>query len=318
MIILDKENLYWSVYKNLEKEILELSYQIHICDNQLNVYSIKIADLLFRISAEIESLIKDLFRLEKSCEPKNPGEALITINDMWCLDKKLVMISATSMYFKENKNKIFAPFLYEDKDENDYYSAYNAVKHDRVKNLHKATVRVLLRSMAALFLLNIYYKDNDEKFELEKDKLGYHSELGFQSSRYFDNARGSNIYSIKTAFVPFPSTKPINNERACFSGLNYCDSTYLQIVDKSVCNREWKRVADNTGIIFHEIENIAKEKGIITTEETYKGKLLFQVAKEIGDENLEKRAMRETYPILSDITPVMVLNKAQAIYWEGV
>jgi len=46
-------NLYWSVYKNLEKEVLELSNQIHIDDEQLNVYSIKISELLIRCSVEI-------------------------------------------------------------------------------------------------------------------------------------------------------------------------------------------------------------------------------------------------------------------------
>ena len=54
-------NLYWLVYKNLEKELLVLSNQIHFDDHQLTVYSVKISDLLIRCSVEIESLAKDLF-----------------------------------------------------------------------------------------------------------------------------------------------------------------------------------------------------------------------------------------------------------------
>jgi hypothetical protein len=36
-------NLYWPVYLNLEKEVLALANEIHFCDKQLGVYSIKIA-----------------------------------------------------------------------------------------------------------------------------------------------------------------------------------------------------------------------------------------------------------------------------------
>lgn len=34
-------NPYWSVYKNLEKEIVELSNLVHFDDNQLSIYSVK-------------------------------------------------------------------------------------------------------------------------------------------------------------------------------------------------------------------------------------------------------------------------------------
>ena len=31
-------NLYWSVYQNLEKELIELTNHIHVDDKQINVY----------------------------------------------------------------------------------------------------------------------------------------------------------------------------------------------------------------------------------------------------------------------------------------
>ena len=33
-------NLYWPIYKKIEKEIVELSNHIHFDDNQLSVYSV--------------------------------------------------------------------------------------------------------------------------------------------------------------------------------------------------------------------------------------------------------------------------------------
>jgi len=41
-------NLYWSVYKNLEKEFLKLSDYIYFYDDQLGTYSVFIADLIVR------------------------------------------------------------------------------------------------------------------------------------------------------------------------------------------------------------------------------------------------------------------------------
>jgi hypothetical protein len=179
-------NLYWPVYLNLEKEVLALANEIHFCDEQLSVYSIKIADLLFRVSAEIESLIKDLYRAEKNSETESPGKALEEINKMWEFDKKCVIVSATNMYFTDAPNRSFAPFGYADKGDSDYYCAYNAVKHDRVKNISKANVRVLVRAMAALYLLNVYYKNTN----FSTMSIG-------AAHNDFDSSLGSEIFSVK-------------------------------------------------------------------------------------------------------------------------
>ncbi len=40
-------NLYWAIYMNLEKEVSALADLVHFDDNQLSVYSVRIADLLF-------------------------------------------------------------------------------------------------------------------------------------------------------------------------------------------------------------------------------------------------------------------------------
>jgi len=97
-------NLYWSVYKNLEKEVLELSNQIHIDDEQLKVYSIKISELLIRCSVEIESISKDLFFNEGGIEPSNRDlffdtDCLDLLETKWLLSKKKIIISAYNFYF---------------------------------------------------------------------------------------------------------------------------------------------------------------------------------------------------------------------------
>jgi len=63
------KNLYWSVFKNLEKEIITLSNQIHFDDKQLKIYSIKISELLIRTVVEIESISKELYFINGGSKP---------------------------------------------------------------------------------------------------------------------------------------------------------------------------------------------------------------------------------------------------------
>lgn len=176
-------NFYWPVYKNLEKEVIELSYSVNFDDTQFEyhknddgkqistpTYSVKIGDLLVRCCTEIEALIQELTRGKDedvrktptvdSLRPITTGCRLKYLNDIWGLEKKAVIVSCLSMYFENKDNKYFHPFKYTKEGIDDYYSAYNAIKHNRnEKTIYKGNIRYLLRAMASLFLLNIYYKD---------------------------------------------------------------------------------------------------------------------------------------------------------------
>ena len=175
-------NLYWPVYKNLEKEIINLSFSVNFDDKQFEYlkndeefiktppYSVKIGDLLIRCCTEIEALIKELTKgkdedIKKipsvdSNKPITTGCRLKYLHKIWGLHQKTVYVSCISMYFQNQENQHFTPFDYTKYDLNDYYSAYNAIKHNRnVKTIYKGNIRFLLRAMASLFLLNLYYKD---------------------------------------------------------------------------------------------------------------------------------------------------------------
>ena len=54
-------NLYWSIYENLEAEVLRLADDIFFDDKQLKVYSVTIGNLIVRCAIEIESLAKELY-----------------------------------------------------------------------------------------------------------------------------------------------------------------------------------------------------------------------------------------------------------------
>jgi hypothetical protein len=180
-------NLFWSVYTNLEKEVLYLADLVHFDDKQLSVYSVRIADLLIRCNVEAESLIKELYRCENGDTLDKIGAMLVSLNDDWTLSKKQVSVASANMHFS-SFNTTFCPYGYKPKKENDFYHAYNAVKHDRAENFAKyATLHYLLRALGALFILNIYY--NGESFHAQRSKIST------------DTKMKSSIFSFETTTI---------------------------------------------------------------------------------------------------------------------
>ena len=163
-------NLYWQMYKSLEREVLNLSDCIHFDDKQLSTYSVKIADLLTRCAIEIEAISKDLYVvagglpiLGENGQERNlffDTDCIQLLDKKWGICKRIAIITAPNFYFDKTENKQFCPLKKANKHgECDWKRAYQAVKHNRVGDLEKGNIKHLLKAMAALFLLNIYYKD---------------------------------------------------------------------------------------------------------------------------------------------------------------
>lgn len=156
-----KNNLYYPVFRNLENETIRLSQGIYFSDEQLNVYSIKISELLSRCLTEIESLYKDLYRREKGSSPSTIGDAWRYLDSQWKLEQKELSITSDNFFFDSAFTPYLRPFAYDNKSVDDFYSAYNAVKHDRAKSLSKANLNVLIRALGALYILNLYYSERN-------------------------------------------------------------------------------------------------------------------------------------------------------------
>lgn len=184
-------NIYWPVYKNLEAEFVQLMFCIHIDDNQLAVYSSKIADLILRSAVEIESISKDLFLGNGGTKPlkgyiKYDDDALKHLNKIWSLNKKAVHISSPNCFL--SKRELF-PFSKNEKKNNGkmtygWNKSYQHLKHERGNSKAFGSIKYLFDIMAALFLLNIYY--SDRTYELRDDRKATSISPGL----------GSDIFSI--------------------------------------------------------------------------------------------------------------------------
>jgi hypothetical protein len=169
-------NLYWPVYQNLERAVEQLTFAIHFDDDQLSVYSSEIIDLILRAAAEVESIAKDLYRLNGGPEtdPKKiyfDTMAMTYLDDLWNLQPKVVVLSSPNMFQSEreltplhhNATGKFGPTW-------TWNQAYQALKHNRAESMSEGTIGNLVEIMAALYVLNLHYRN--EVYELEKDSQG--------------------------------------------------------------------------------------------------------------------------------------------------
>lgn len=185
--------LYWQVYKNLEKEFLQLAGSIHIDDKQLEVYSMKIADLLIRTVIEIEAIAKELYL--SNAGTVFPDEEMYFdtvcmkhLDSLWNLDKKVVLVVAPDLYLEKEVNKVLMPLHKASKRGTSsamWNRAYQAVKHNRVKELTKGNIKNLLAALAALYVLNLYFRD----YKMDK--------VSQDDAKKIDGSFGSELFAVK-------------------------------------------------------------------------------------------------------------------------
>ena len=167
-------NLYWSIYENLEEEVLRLADDIFFDDNQLEVYSVTIGNLIIRCAIEIESLAKELYfslggapttftsRNGKKIYISFDTKCLDLLIKTWKIDQKKIQIVSPKMSFAKD-NSILVPLVDSNKRGNEgspWKRAYQAFKHDRAQSITDATVGNLLGALGALYILNLYYRDD--------------------------------------------------------------------------------------------------------------------------------------------------------------
>lgn len=308
-------NLYWSVYKNLEHEILQLSNQIHFDENQLSVYSIKITELLIRTSVEIEAISKELYFQNDGVELLDEAgkirevyfdtDCLDYLENKWLLSHKKVLVTATTFYFKEEENKVLTPLKKANKRGSsgaDWKKAYQAVKHNRANNLESGNIKVLIRAMAALFLLNLYYRD-------EKRELGT-----FMQKENLETRFGSDIFSIKSTYISFADTTgevslPIDfNE--CVYLKKLTDSAFLKVVSaaKKDFEEQLKAIIESSEFKLFMERN---------PNYSFAGKHLLNLCEDIGGNEFMKKIFQlrsNSMNLTHNSSLELVLNKNQKIF----
>lgn len=234
-----RSDIFWQTYLNLEKEVIEVSKYIfftdemlvngsggivvQFCKTQIETFSPHIADLLVRCCVQIEAISKELYFDIGGTKSRGDSSILFDedclklIDIKWQTHNKLVMIVAPFFNFTRDENRILKPLREAHKRQGTYWEkAYQAVKHDRYSSLQKGNVKALIHALAALFLLNLYYR-NDSWVTKYNDisKLDY--------------SMGSAIFTVKS-----PDANQLwygNEPTICESPYvaSYKDADYQQI-----------------------------------------------------------------------------------------
>lgn len=273
-------NIYWPIYLNIESEINKLMYAIHMDDSHLNVHSSIISDLILRCCAEIESLAKELYKNNggtKKSGIKYDYDALKFLDDNWMISKKKVLISSINCFFSKVELTPFA----KDTPKTDspgkltymWNNAYQNLKHDRRNGLQHGNVEALFEAAAALYILNIYFKDKG--FELQDDFSGDSLDL----------SEGSSIFSIEcNNGTIYDSTRQFNKA----TGFDECVYTTVPIPDTIEEYYSWlDKVVAFRDAYIKEKENANRDKIRIMTpeqKEAFDGELAFQATLNIPDD----------------------------------
>lgn len=180
-------NLYWPTYKKIESEVEMLTGSIMFSDDQLSVYSMDIATLIIRCAIEIEAIAKELYlKLEGVEHPVDAeGKArdlyfdtdcMQLLVDRWCLDRKEIIIHSSNMYFSASKRVLLPLEKANERGKGKWKKAYQAIKHNRSQSMKMATVENLLNALGALYILNLYFKDESFWYESPiKDRREYNA-----------------------------------------------------------------------------------------------------------------------------------------------
>ena len=202
-----KSDIFWQTYLSLEKELINVSNFIFItdeitihehgrevnksCNSQLETFSPHIADLLIRCCVQIEAISKELYHDNggtKARGDKNlffDEDCLKLIDIKWATHDKRVLVVAPFFNLTKDENKILRPLKNAHKRSGTFWEkAYQAVKHDRFLSLKDGNVKALLHSMAALYLLNLYYRNDSWVVK-------------YQELSKSDFSMGSSIFAVK-------------------------------------------------------------------------------------------------------------------------
>jgi len=311
-------NLFWSIYKNLENELIELSKRIHFCDKQNSVFSVYISDLLIRTAVEIEAISKELYKLNggnmtpvdsegKSRDLFFDSDCIQYLDINWKITKKRVNVVSPNFYFEAPENLTLQPLKNCNKQgQGRWKKAYQAVKHNRIEALESGNIANLIRAMAALYILNIYLRNEEYSVGTVIDTTP------------LDTRMGSDIFSVSLAHAECCHfTSKMSDESI--------EDSVRQELDHSIFVQKY---TDEAFTILHQamIEYKSKSRDMlinspevlqfISGNPTYKIKSFLSLAQDVGGEEFANTLLKGQ-KIVSSIPKAnmkVVLYKGQQIY----
>lgn len=289
---MNKPDIFWQTYLNLEQEVKEVAKYVFIadtvnvhrngqevtvgCEAQIYTFSPHIADLLIRCCVQIEAISKELYHANGGIKPRGDNtiffdeDCLKLIDQKWSTHEKKVLVVAPFFNLTKDENRILRPLKDAHKRSGIYWAkAYQAVKHDRIASIQYGNVKALLQAMAALFLLNLYYKKDNLLLKYKEiDNHGY--------------GMGSSLFSVMPPATNqlWYGNNPIMSESPYV--VKYKDSDYKEIerlrqYDSNALNKYWQQQPELNEPAF--IQIIQSEEKKKKTDPNHRIMYIWELAK---------------------------------------
>lgn len=173
---MDNEAITYQLsYHKLEQELMDLSYNVHLCNDQLGVYSTHIADMILRACMDIEATSKLICRLRDPNKHSKHHKFDYDCINALSLQKECTLLVMPAQTITKDDLRICFPFCKDvskdrpnttsAKQANDYRwnNAYQNLKHNKTESLERcASLENLLFALSAVFILNCYLSNKGD------------------------------------------------------------------------------------------------------------------------------------------------------------
>lgn len=244
-------NIYWPVFKNIERRIEELTFSIHINDDHLSVYSSLITDIILRCASEIESISKDLYREnggKKAGNIKFDFDALEYLNEIWGVEDKTVILTNPNCF---QSNRVISPFAKNElKGERaicGWNNSYQNLKHERSSSICFGSIKYLFEIMAALYVLNVYYRN--ETFSMGESPSG----------GGFDQSLGSSFFSVSVSQLKSYTVVGREKEETFGSCIYYIDLTDKTREQLLSAEKKYQKIVENYLTPMEEFQDYVRD-----------------------------------------------------------
>lgn len=144
------ERTYWNQYQLLEKEFLETTLYVDLDITNYSTYSNAYLKLLLTLGSEVDNALRELSGLT--------GRSSISSYAQFVLNKYPNIVN--QVVETTIGNIRLTPFsgwsISQPSQTLGFWNAYNEIKHDRVTNLHNASLENVLNALAGLYIIETY------------------------------------------------------------------------------------------------------------------------------------------------------------------
>lgn len=193
-----ESGLMWSVYRDMEQEFMEFLDFVPLGEDHRKVHSYKLLRLMLQVGGYVDTAFKEMAfypKFDENVECKAIRSKVIkgeiaTIDHFRETFDSLYGLSLQTVLVKSPKHfasfvDVFNPFLdFKNGRTPKWWTAYNGVKHNWLKNIKEANVENTLEALGGAFLLNVVHEPG--LLQLAKRGIALTFDAGFRQVRFAD------------------------------------------------------------------------------------------------------------------------------------